>query len=618
MYISRIVIKNFKNLKDLDLLLDNSINCVVGENNTGKSNFLYAIRLAIDANLPYYCRSLSEDDFSEGIDISSASQIMIGLQLTDFYADDEETKIKEHALAQEWEIEKNLAQVCYRFRPNKSTRQKLLDKELKDGELSIEDYGWEVMVGPAVGNDGNVKDLKDITWEDEFSSNIKFNRLIAYRIAFLHPIRNVEDDLRSQWKSPLHKLLKISDMTDEKKDELVQKIKRVNKEISSEEDIKQIAQDINASFEETVGSIFKMETSIGMVPPSFRDIAKSLTILLSGDGLDASDVSRNGLDLNNVLYISMLLVFFNKQILKNDTAGELMLIEEPEAHLHPQLQRVLFSRLKDRNCQIIVTSHSTHITSNAPLNKLLIFTRESNHFISVKNPGHEDRLRQPEKDDLERYLDATKSTLLFAKKVMLVEGMAEVFLIRVLIKKIKDIDIEEHGISVIPIHGVHFGSYLKLFGEKDIRKKCAVLTDGDLIPSDASEGKKQDFPRIKDLKECENDFVKVFNCKTTFEREVATPNNCKMLGKVAEELGASQISKTLNEYYTNKKKLTPVEIEEIKQKVLNTAKRFGKARFAQVAARYVNLAEDMPDYIGEAIGWMLDETDQRTEGSSKS
>ena len=78
------------------------------------------------------------------------------------------------------------------------------------------------------------------------------------------------------------------------------------------------------------------------------------------------------------------------------------------------------------------------------------------------------------------YLDATRSTLLFARKVILVEGPAELFLIPVLVKQVLGLDLDSLGITVVPIYGVHFDVYARLFGENMLPKKCAILADGDL------------------------------------------------------------------------------------------------------------------------------------------
>jgi len=610
MYISRIVIKNFRNLKNIDVKIESGLTCLVGENNCGKTNFLEALRLALDANYPNYHRQLSKDDFSYGMDITQPQQILIGIQFTDFRADINESKKKEHALANEWTINEDLAQICYRFRPGLEARQKLEVEGEESNFLTIEDYEWELVGGSVPGQDGEPKDLAEIQWHHEFPNFVKFNRLSAYRLVFLPAIRDVEEDLRKQSASPLFKLLEATEIPDEKKENLIERVKAANEEIAKQEEIKNLASEIEKSFGSSVGDVFKMAVRLGMASPTFKGIARALTILLSDSIMTDFDPSRNGLGLNNILYISMLLKHFEFRTKKEDTAGQLLLVEEPEAHLHPQLQRILFSRLLRRDCQVIATSHSTHITSRGTLENLIVFTKDPlPSLTSSCRPSMIANIYPEDKSDLERYLDATKSTLLFSRKVILVEGMSEVFLIPPLVKKVINIDLEEHGISIVPIHGVHFDCYMKLFGPKGIRKKCVVITDGDLKPSDATESidfNKEDFPRIKDLSKHENEFVKIFYCKTTFERHIAMPENLMMFAKAAKEIGATEISKSLKAMYNNRKNLTEVDKISASDKVLNTAKRFGKARFAQIVSKHCEHACDLPSYISEAVKWITE------------
>jgi putative ATP-dependent endonuclease of OLD family len=243
---------------------------------------------------------------------------------------------------------------------------------------------------------------------------------------------------------------------------------------------------------------------------------------------------------------------------------------------------------------------------------MVVLTNRGSGEISCTIPAEKANLQAKEVEDLERYLDATRSTLLYARKVILVEGPAELFLIPALVKKVMKIDLERLGISIIPIYGVHFKVYAKLFSSLALPKKCVIIADGDLIPSDASIIKSDEFepyiaPNLESLK---SEFINVFYCKKTFEIALTIPGLLPVLEKAAEECGASKIANELKKGYhlvsKNKEKQEEI-IETLSQKILNTAKRFGKARFAQIASKYINLAEDIPDYIRSAINWLIEE-----------
>src|SRR5262249_39890310 len=146
------------------------------------------------------------------------------------------------------------------------------------------------------------------------------------------------------------------------------------------------------------------------------------------------------------------------------------------------------------------------------------------------------------------------------------------------------------GISVIPIYGVHFDVYAKLFSADALPKRCAIITDGDLSPSDANPelAGEDDLPPPPDLAALGSDFVRVFACKTTFERAVTSAGTLEMFARTADDVGAPTVAERLRDGLQALAGVQAAEAREailtpLRNAVLNTAKRFGKARFAQIA-----------------------------------
>jgi putative ATP-dependent endonuclease of the OLD family len=206
--------------------------------------------------------------------------------------------------------------------------------------------------------------------------------------------------------------------------------------------------------------------------------------------------------------------------------------------------------------------------------------------------------------------------LLYARKVILVEGPAEMFLIPALVKKVMNIDLDDLGISIIPIYGVHFHVYAKMFGENTLPKKCVIIADGDQQSSDACQVEGDDdydeVPDLPQLESLKSRYVNVFYCDTTFEKALTIPGLLQVLEKTARECPASKIGDAIasvNKLFSEKEikeKEARLLLEPLSERVLKTAKRFGKARFSQIASKYTDFAENIPEYIAEAIKWLVE------------
>ena len=605
MRISRVVIRNFRSFRHLDVALTEMSTCVIGENNTGKTSFLQAIRICIDSGLSSTFRSLLARDIHTAVDISEPNQVLIGIEIADFAG-----KVNEEALVGAWQFEPKRARLIYRFRPKKNVREDLEAEEIAPGDLTLEDYHWEISAGGDPSHD-----LATIEWNEDVGTSIRFSDLQSFLVVYLPALRDVESDLRQYRGSPLARLVDAMEIDIADQEKLVAILKEANDKIAADPCINTIANAIDGAFERVTGPAFTMDIGLGVVEPSFQSVIRALRILLSNTALTNFEPSSNGLGLNNILYVSILIEWFHKRIAQQKSAGQIILFEEPEAHLHPQLQLTLYKALAALPFQSILTTHSTHITASAKLSSYIVLTTGDDPGVKSSALAKEAGLGREEIADLERYLDATKSNLLFARKVMLVEGPAELFLIPAFLKKIKNIDLDRLGISVIPIYGVHFDVYAKLFTSKALPKKCAIITDGDLSPDDAIkdlEGEDELLER-PDLKKLEGDFVKVFSCTTTFERVCVFTKTLEMFARTADDVGAKTVAQKIRDGLTkiNEEKLAGDKeqsvLNPLRDSVLNTAKRFGKARFAQIAARHIDQATTMPKYIHDAAMWLSDD-----------
>ena len=200
-------------------------------------------------------------------------------------------------------------------------------------------------------------------------------------------------------------------------------------------------------------------------------------------------VEQNGMGYNNLIYMGVVLGDLVERRKADAQSFNALLIEEPEAHLHPQLQLLVYDFLNrtsvvepgETKIQVFVTSHSPTLTSRADLDSVLVLHRSVCGVLTataVRNCP----LSVTERQDLKRYLDVTRSQLFFARAVLLVEGISEVLLLPVLAQRLGQ-RLDQTAIEIVGVSGVSFAPFAKLFNSDDASKRfdirCAIVTDDD-------------------------------------------------------------------------------------------------------------------------------------------
>ncbi|WP_405173603.1 ATP-dependent nuclease [Paenibacillus sp. FSL H8-0260] len=565
MYLNSLRLWNWRKFSSVDenpgieVEFSEGLNVIVGENDSGKTAIIDAIKLTLNTN-SHDMNWLTEQDFYEG---SKSLKIECIFQ---------KLSPQEEAFFYEWlTIQSQTSELRILLEADiyeDINKQKKIKKSIKAGPENLESV------------------MEDTT-----------RQLLA--ITYLKPLRDAASELSPGKYSRIAQVIKsLKDFADDSQDK-----EDVIKSFSDAFDgLKRVLDTpVLKKIESTIDDFFeknnKKSPIINNKKMDFPEILKKLELNLGETG--------TGLGSSNLLFMAVELLLLSE----TEIGPKIALIEEIEAHIHPQAQLRVIKHFEknalETGMQYIFTSHSPILAASIDL-KHIIFIYNNKSF-SMK-PG-QTKLEEDDYEFLDRFLDATKANLFFARSVIFVEGDAENLLLPA-VAEIIERPLYRYGVSIINIGSLAFKRYsnilLRSNENKPMNFPISLITDLDLKPVDYYEDEPCYFMITRKSNEQISNLYKDAVLDPALEDEIFV--QLKDLITKANTLYGGQAVKSKEEKKRLSSEIAKVITEEAAYTVSNTEgtyyEKYKTEKISTLKTRYFDNNEQTRVYISHP--WTLE------------
>ncbi|HIH96388.1 MAG TPA: AAA family ATPase [Thermoplasmata archaeon] len=504
MYISRIKIQNFRLLKDATLDLKEDLSLLIGKNNTGKTSVLVLLEHFFE-NKKFHYEDFSislRKDINSLADDTDIEKLSIRLFLDIQYDEDDDlSTLSDFILDLDPEIKvvKILFECCI---DKKSILKKISEVKDDDKLKFIQNNLSKYLITKTYAYNDNDHTGSDYIFKfrhklvEKDLKNV--NRLIGFEV--IHARRNVASS-EDRKKAPLSALTTSyfnSKHDSEAPDENVSYINTLLSDMDKKLEAKY--KPIFENFLKNAKEFLEIENLNVKSDIQSKALFDNSSVVTYGGVDDVLPEHLNGLGYMNILHLLLEVERRKDKFEKSGSSLNLLFIEEPEAHTHPQMQYVFAKNIKsilsDVKClQTLITSHSPHIVSHSNF-KDIRYLKAVDGVVEIKNfysDLKKEYASEPEQFRfLEQYLNIESAELFFANKVIFIEGTTEKMLLPLFIQQLDKklilesteyLPLSSQNISILEVgaNAKAFGKFLNFLGVKTL-----ILTDIDTTSKSGS------------------------------------------------------------------------------------------------------------------------------------
>lgn len=508
MHISKVVIIGYRNLIHTEIDMERST-VLIGTNESGKSNVIRAIQLALDADISTRERHLTLSDLARWEEDGTTwymNAVQVQVTISDLSSHPDGPAYFADCLL---EPSMDVAALTYTFAPREwdGYWQAVSD------EPDISTYRWRITGGRHERS--AFETIRD-----------------AISVVCLDAVRNPFRDSERWSTSPIRGILarRAEALTDPEKESLTAAISTLFEAVESVDSIGALRTDLQDEFSAISKTGFSSGVHLAATRSEPTSFVRSLRLFESFLGEHPLDYMSTG--AQNVLALAVARKELLERVEEKKTALPVLILEEPEAHLHPSMQRAVFSQLLADTWpgSVLVSTHSPALVSVAEPRYVVRIAPGKSQGLQIRSLSSSEDAA-PFLDEIAKFLQGTRSELLLARRVLLVEGLAESILLPDWADSSLEGGLDRHGISVVSIEGTHFKPYIAVCRALGI--PYCVVTDGD--PSKQVTGAR----RVELIVEAFGDIrSRIFMGTDTLELDLAgMPNNAAAISLAAAKLG---------------------------------------------------------------------------------